>query len=164
VFAYERDGAAVLGDLASALEAGGWPVERDGGAVATHRGELRVIASADGATVLVDAITAAPPADARGPRPPPLTKPPAGYPPGFPFIPGGIAQTLPRAPAKAIQLVYPGKTAAMLATALRRGAERQQWMCTQEKRAFVCASAGRSVDVRLGDRRGEATLMLIASP
>jgi hypothetical protein len=144
IFTYGRPGAAVLDDLAAALEAAGWPADR-----------------AAGDTVLIDAIAAAPPADARPPRPPPLDKPPPGYPPGFPFIAGGIPEPVRGAPAAAIGLVYPKKTAKTLAVALRRGAERSRWMCTQEPLEFVCANAPLSVDVRLSDRRGEAVLLMI---
>jgi hypothetical protein len=161
IFTYGRPGAAVLDDLAAALEAAGWPADRAAGKVATERGDLRLVASADGDTVLIDAIAAAPPADARPPRPPPLDKPPPGYPPGFPFIAGGIPEPVRGAPAAAIGLVYPKKTAKTLAVALRRGAERSRWMCTQEPLEFVCANAPLSVDVRLSDRRGEAVLLMI---
>lgn len=162
MFEYSRDGDAVLGELAAALEAAGWPVERRDAAVVTRHGELEVVATADAGTVVVDVITDAPPADARPPRPPPLTEAPADYPAGFPFIPGGIPGSIRGAPAGSIGLIYPGKTAAALSAALRKGAERRRWMCTQEPRHFVCAAQKRSVDVRLREGGGEVELLLIA--
>lgn len=163
MFRYQRPGSEVLDQLAGALEQGGWPVARAAGKVTTSRGDRSYVATASGDTIIIDAIEAAPPADARPPRPPPLAKPPPNWPPAFPFIAGGIPETVRGAPAGAVGLLYPGKSAAKLAAALRARAQRRQWMCTQEPLEFVCAGGAGSVDVRISDRRDGTRLLVIGT-
>lgn len=163
VYRVPRDPETVIGEIRAGLDLLGWPVETRADAAITERGEKTVTATASAAgaatrlviEVRTAAIDAGIPA---GPDAAALAAPPAGYPAGFPFLPG---PTLGRG-ARGVVLDYRRREPAELATAIRDRAEAQGWMCTQGDAKFVCASRGRSVDLRLA-RRGRGTRLTVLS-